>query len=262
MITVLTPTFNRAHTLERLFNSLAVQTGAGFEWLVVDDGSTDDTQAVLERLGPQAGFDMRVIRQNNGGKHVAVNTGCAAARGEWVFIVDSDDMLTPDAIEAVHAQIRANTEPDVVGLCFRKAHETGELIGQVTAYEAPVYLHPTEAGKIFKGDLAYIFLRSSLLAHPFPVIPDEKFVPELYIWNKIGDEGKILFVQDKVIYLCEYLPDGYTANFSGYLKRNPRGFLLFYWSQALRERTMFYKTKYMIRTVQCLLYACLKRARS
>jgi glycosyltransferase involved in cell wall biosynthesis len=79
MITVLTPTFNRAHTLERLFDSLAVQTGAGFEWLVVDDGSTDDTQAVLERLGPQAGFDMS---STSPGCTCAANSGRTRCR-QW-----------------------------------------------------------------------------------------------------------------------------------------------------------------------------------
>lgn len=259
MITVLTATYNRAHTLERLFASLAGQGDTRFQWVVVDDGSTDDTPALLQRLCGQAPFSMQVVRQDNSGKHVAINTGCAVATGQWILIVDSDDALTPDAIQTVHEHIQTVAQNDVVGLCFRKAYFSGELIGKSLPEDVPLAMHPTDAGKLFCGDLAYVFLRSSLLAHPFPVIPDEKFVPELYVWNQIGDDGRILYFAGKFIYLCEYLDDGYTANFAQHLKRNPRGFLLFYWAQFKRERALHDKAKFLIRSVQCLGYALLKR---
>lgn len=99
MITVFTPTFNRAYTLERLFKSLMEQSCRDFEWVVVDDGSNDNTRELLEIFSQTATFPMRYEVQENSGKHVAINRGAAIATGEWFFIVDSDDWLPEDSIE-------------------------------------------------------------------------------------------------------------------------------------------------------------------
>jgi len=261
MITVLTPTYNRAHTLIRVYQSLSAQTDLRFEWLVVDDGSTDETQGLLKSLLPQASFAMRIVGQANGGKHVAINTGSRLAQGEWILILDSDDALTSDAIATVNTEIVRNPGPDILGVCFRKAFFDGELIGEKDVQTSPLFLHPTEAGELFKGDLAYIFRRSSLQSRPFPIILGERFVPELYIWNKIGDDGKILFFPDKAIYLCDYMPDGYSANFSKNLQRNPKGFLIYYRSQFCRERSMLRKLKCLIRSLQCFCYVLLNKVK-
>lgn len=255
MITVLTPSYNRSHTLERAFKSLVQQTNKRFEWLVIDDGSTDDTDVLIQKLGSRANFKVRYMRQENSGKHVAINTGTALAESEWILILDSDDALTHDAIATVQQYLDAHQSADLLGLCFRKAFMNGAIIGQKQEFAEKIFLHPTDAGKLIKGDLAYIFRRSALLTHPFPVIPGEKFVPELYIWNKIGDDGKILFLTRKYIYLCEYLPDGYSANFTNNLKRNPRGFLVYYKSQFLRENFGIAKLKCAVRSLQCWYYA-------
>lgn len=259
MITVLTPTFNRAHTLRRLFDSLLQQTDKRFEWLVIDDGSTDETGNLVRELATGADFKVRYIAQENGGKHVAINTGAALAEAEWIFIVDSDDALTPDAIAAAGQVLAKQAQDDLSGICFRRAFFNGELIGEKNPSASQLFLHPTAAGKLLQGDLAYIFRRSALLAHPFPVIAGERFVPELYIWNKIGDDGKILYMTEKYIYLCEYMQDGYSINFFRNLKRNPRGFLLYYRSQFSRETSPIQKLKYAVRSMQCWYYATMKK---
>lgn len=255
MITVLTPTYNRAHTLKRVFDSLAKQTVIDFEWLVIDDGSTDGTKVLLEELENEANFRIRYFCQRNGGKHIAINTGCNLALGAWILILDSDDALIPDAIGTATEDIKKYPNQEIMGFCYRKSYFDGTLIGVNENLESELFLHPTQAGKILKGDLAYIFRREALQAHPFPVINGEKFVPELYIWNKIGDDGKILAFPNKSIYLCEYLTDGYTANFLKNLKRNPKGFLIFYRSQIFREKILVLKIKYVVRSLQCIWYA-------
>ena len=226
MITVLTPTFNRSHTLPRLFESLCSQECKDFEWIVIDDGSTDDTQALLSDFEKSAPFVIRVIQQPNSVKHVAINVGTFAAMGNWVLIVDSDDALTPDAITTIKEKLSQFNSNSLVGLSFRRAYFDGKIIGKRIVGPSVMKLTPSEASALFKGDLVYVFKKDSMLKNPFPVIPDEKFVPELYIWNKISDAGNIYFFVDKYIYLCEYLPDGYSHNFSANLKRNPQGFLL------------------------------------
>ena len=102
-ITILTPTYNRASLLPRLFDSLLRQTNKAFEWIVVDDGSTDDTREVVANLKEKCGgaFPMGYVYKANGGKHMAINIGAERARGELLFIADSDDLLIDDALETV-----------------------------------------------------------------------------------------------------------------------------------------------------------------
>jgi glycosyltransferase involved in cell wall biosynthesis len=261
MLTVLTPSYNRRHTLPRLHASLQAQPGGGFEWLVVDDGSTDGTAEWVRSL-PVGDFSIRLIEQANGGKHVALNTGVAAARGDWVFIVDSDDVLTEDAVEVVATAVEAagRTGRDVAGLCFRKADLDGRLLGREWRAEVvPLVGTPTRVGRLVDGDLAYAWRRDIMVQLPFPVIRGEKFVPELYIWNKLADRGEVWFYLDRVVTLCEYLDDGYTRNFGEHLRRNPRGFLLFYAAQIAREPRWVGKVKALVRSAQCMLY-CVRRA--
>jgi len=111
---------------------------------------------------------------------------------------------------------------------------------------------------LLKGDLAYVFKKDAMLENPFPVIPGEKFIPELYVWNRIGDCGDIYFFIHKYIYLSEYLSDGLSFNFLANLKKNPRGFLLFYRTQISREDNIMNKMKCIARVAHCYLYILLK----
>jgi len=137
----------------------------------------------------------------------------------------------------------------------------GTIIGRPLKEEA-IYLSATEAGKLFRGDLAYIFKKTALVKNPFPEIHGEKFVPELYIWNKISDSGNIIFFPRKAIYFCEYQQDGYSKNFMVNLKKNPRGFQLFYEDQFRREKSPLLRIKYAIRVIQCLYFRAKIREKS
>lgn len=256
IISIVTPTYNRAHTLPRLFTSLVAQQQLGFEWVVVDDGSTDGTRALVEAWQADALFPVRYLHQLNGGKHVALNTASQAAVCDWVFIVDSDDCLTPDAVAFICTQLELHNDAGYSGLCFRRGNLEGEIIGRPlgNVQQATQAMHPTEAGKFYAGDLAYVFAKKHLLAHPFPVFPEERFVPELFIWNKIGDQAPVLYHHHRVLYLTEYLAEGYSANFKSNLKRNPKGFGIYYRDQFRRERALIPLLKCAVRAVQCWFY--------
>ena len=101
MITVFTPTYNRAYIIPKLYESLKRQTVKDFEWLVVDDGSTDNTSELLAEWTKENDFPVRYIWQPNGGKPRAITKALAEAKGEWFFIVDSDDFISDDAIETI-----------------------------------------------------------------------------------------------------------------------------------------------------------------
>lgn len=258
MITILTPTFNRAHTLPRLYQSLVEQDSNSFEWVVVDDGSSDGTRELIDGFQREGRLRIVYCQQENAGKHVAVNTGVTAATGEFIFIVDSDDALVASAVSLVERAVQEHNLLALQGVCFRKILFDRSMVGRICESVEPVIMSPTDAGKYFHGDLAYVFRREAMLACPFPVIKGEKFVPELYIWNKIGDLGKVIYFPATAIYLCDYLPDGYTNNFPLHLRRNPRGFSLFYSTQIGRERSLKLKAKYTVRTLQCYVYMGLR----
>ena len=100
-ITVLTPTYNRAKLLDRLYQSLCQQTYQDFEWIVVNDGSKDDTDEVVQSFIAEKKINILYIKQENGGKHRAINRGVKEAKGKLFFTIDSDDCLTKDAVEKV-----------------------------------------------------------------------------------------------------------------------------------------------------------------
>lgn len=107
LLTIFTPTYNRINELERLYSSLISQTDFRFEWLIVDDGSTDDTENMVVSWLDTSPFPIRYIKQPNSGKHVAHNLGATEASGEYFICVNSDDWLEPNAVETILHDITA-----------------------------------------------------------------------------------------------------------------------------------------------------------
>lgn len=258
MITILTPTFNRASTLERLYNSLLEQTSKNFEWIIVNDGSFDDSEKIINDFLDKKILDIIYIYQSNQGKPSALNVGVENARGDYIFIVDSDDILTKDSISIIQERIKFHEDRKNIfsGLCFRKGDLTGKPLGDEIKYINYdfIYCNSTEIKNIFKVDLAYCFKRNYMILNKFPKFYNENFVPELYIWNKITDINPVYVYINKLIYLCEYLPDGLTANFKKQLENNPNGFLLYYKDQIFREKNLIIKIKMLLRILQCFFY--------
>ena len=131
MITVLTPTFNRGGRLQSLWNSLQKQTVKDFEWLVVDDGSTDGTKDLITQLQEKSDFPIRYIYKSNDGKHTALNVGIQTICSELIFIVDSDDCVTDDAVESIlkiHKKYRSQN--NICGYAFLRAFPDGKVNGK------------------------------------------------------------------------------------------------------------------------------------
>ena len=200
VFTVFTPTFNRASKLERPFLSLQSQTYRNFEWLIVDDGSTDDTEAVVRNLCAEAKFSTRYFRQDNAGKHIAFNRAVQEARGELFLCLDSDDECVPDAIEKLVAcwQSIPGSDKDnfagVTGLCI---DQNGNLVGT----KFPKDNLDSDSMEIryryrVKGE-KWGFLRTDVLAQfPFPPELRRTCLPESVVWNAIARRYKTKFVNE------------------------------------------------------------------
>ena len=129
-ITVFTPAYNRAHLLPRLYQSLLAQKEHDFEWLIVDDGSTDDTEAVITSFIAEGQIKIRYHYKENGGKHTAVNLGVQKALGNLFFIIDSDDCLTQNAIETLDLQwTNIENRGDLCGIIGLSAFSNGGIVG-------------------------------------------------------------------------------------------------------------------------------------
>ena len=213
MVTVFTPTYNRAAYLLKVFESLLQQTFKDFEWVIVDDGSIDDTSVIIDnlQLTNDKFFPIRYFYQENGGKHRAINRGVKEAKGELFLILDSDDILPPNSLERIdfyYQQIKDNNS--FGGVCGYMAHHDGTVIGKgcdigvldTNSIDLRYKYH-------VEGDMLEVFRTSVLKEIPFPEISNEKFVPEALVWNRIARKYK-LRVFHEVVYFRDYLEGGLT----------------------------------------------------
>ncbi len=229
LITVFTPTYNRAHLLTPLYESLMRQTCKDFEWLVVDDGSTDDTLQLMQGLRDRHddSFPIRYIHKLNGGKHTAINLGVKEAKGELFFIVDSDDELPAEAVQTIcdeYQSVRGIKE--IGGVCGYLAHRDGTVIGHPLV-RADVNTITLRYKMGVVGDMREVFRTEVLREFPFPEFEGEKFCPEILVWNRIAQKYK-LHVFDKVIYTADYLEGGLSDRIYEVRRNSPRATCLCY----------------------------------
>lgn len=215
-ITVFTPLYNRASLLRDVYESLLRQNYHSFEWVIVDDGSTDNAEKIVNTLIGDAihTFPISYIWKENGGKHTAINRGVEEAKGELFLILDSDDTLPADSFATI-AQYYEQCKgyKDCAGVCGLMAHHDGQLIGtgfpKEPMYESALQFRYAEKGNV-TGDLLEVYKTSVMREFPFPEIENEKFCPESLVWNRIANKYK-LFCFNKVVYYRDYLEGGLTS---------------------------------------------------
>ena len=233
-ITIFTPTYNRRNLIDNLYQSLLAQTQKNFEWLVVDDGSTDDTETYFsELLSKQQPFLIRYLKQENGGKHRATNHGVQIATGKLFFIVDSDDYLTEDAIEKVIKwESSLDNSHKWAGVAGLRGFSKQETVGQRNSRKFIDAKNTERSKHHLEGDKAEVYFTDILKKHPFPEIPGENFISEEIVWNAIAREGYYLRWFNEIIYICSYLEGGLTKDNSKD-RKNPQGRLL--WAKGQLE---------------------------
>lgn len=213
-VTVLTPTFNRGGRLQSLWNSLQKQTVKDFEWLVVDDGSTDGTKDLITQLQEKSDFPIRYIYKSNGGKHTALNVGIQTICSELTFIVDSDDYVTEDVIESIlkiHKKYRLQN--NICGYAFLRAFPDGKVNGKKFEVDEKIgsYIDVRVNGDDTSADKAEVFKTHCLKEFPFPEYPNEKFLGEDLVWVRMARKYEMVHI-NKAIYVGNYLEDGLTNN--------------------------------------------------
>ncbi|RJE91159.1 glycosyltransferase family 2 protein [Paenibacillus sp. 1011MAR3C5] len=249
LITVFTPTFNRAYTLHLCYESLLRQTSKDFIWLIIDDGSTDGTAGLVEGWQREADFPIAYIYQENQGMHGAHNTAYEHIRTELNVCIDSDDYMTDHAIEAILSFWKRHGSERYAGIAALDASPDGAVIGT----RLPAGLQSATQSELYarhgvKGDKKLIY-RSALTSGcpPYPVFEGEKYCPLSYKYILI-DQQQPLLLMNEVVCIVEYRTDGSSMNILKQYLRNPRGFSFF------RKTAMQYAVTYKDRFREAVHY--------
>lgn len=225
-ITIFTPTYNRAYVLNRLYDSLARQTDKHFEWIIIDDGSSDNTRNLADKWISEQKIRIRYYYQKNSGKMQAHNKGTKLAEYELFCCVDSDDYLSDKAVEEILNCWRQKKNNGIIGLLNYKINAHGDNVsGRNLNDLAGNICTLLDAYRKYglNGDTMLIYRTDVIRKHHFPRFEEEKFVPELFLYDQLDQKG-MLYIQGRNLYICEYLPDGYSHNIRSLNANNPRGY--------------------------------------
>lgn len=259
-LTIFTPVYNRKVLLIRLLESLCDQTSNSFTWLIIDDGSTDGTESAFNEAVAEKNpeFRIRYIYKENGGKQRAINDAVSIIDTEYIFIVDSDDILVPDAIEKVLEWIN---EPVIdkrfAGVSGVKGNFDGRALSGVPNFDGD-YIDCTNLERKeynLHADMAEVYRTDILKKYPFEVWPEEKFVPEALVWDKIAEHGYLIRWHKDIIYLCDYLEEGLTKGSWKLLRDNPMGYAMLFEHNCAYSKNKIGKVKNIIMMDSCLILA-------
>ena len=224
MITVFTPTYNRKNELINLYNSLLNQDFKDFEWIIVDDGSTDDTESLIKELQKENKVKIIYYKQENRGKSYAHNRGVELAKGEFFVGIDSDCMFVDDSLKKINFYFqKIKNDDNICGISFLNYKKgSSEVIGSKFPKDemTDTYYDIYHKDKVV-GDKEMVFKTEILKKYKFPIYENEKFVPEAMLFNRICKDYKFLCVNQAVIFV-DYLQDGYSSNYINLAKKNPQ----------------------------------------
>ena len=256
-ITLFTPTYNRAYIIERLYRSIQRQTYRDFEWIVYDDGSTDNTVELFEKWQNEDNdFPIRFYKGENGGKCRATNRALEMAEGEIFFTIDSDDYLTDDACEKIN-QWMESIRPlsDYCGVVANRGQTLFETRNTTWRDDpnSPWYKKPYRDATFLErypevtkypidGERAEVFWTDIFKKYLYPEFENENYITPAIPWNRMAHDGYKIRVFEDIIWIWEYLDDGLTIK--GANNRyfdNPKGYFLWHIEKAKFIKTPFFR---------------------
>ena len=259
--TVFTPTYNRAYTLDRVYESLKAQTFPNFEWLIIDDGSTDNTHELVQQWQQEADFPIRYIYQENAGKHVACNRAVKEAKGEFFLIFDSDNACVPETLERFKYNwdsIPEAQKSQFAGVTALSMDWQGRLLG--TAFPIDVIDSSTfeiRHPRFLSGEKWRLIKTSVMQDFSFPEIDGENFISEGIVWNRILCKYKNRYINEK-LQIVEFLKDGLTVSSVKIRAANPKGARLYYKEYLLLDYHFVYKIKNIINYIRFSIHGKLQ----
>ena len=242
-LTVFTPTYNREYILTVLYKSLLNQTSKDFEWLIIDDGSKDNTSKIVQKWINENKIPIRYIHQKNMGMVAAHNTAHHNINTELNVCVDSDDYMPYYAVETILNIWEKNKTSSSMGMIGLDAYKNGEIIGT----KFPDNVSEASFSELLfkyniKGDKKYVLRTDLIKKHlPYPYIPNEKYPAPSYLYLKLEEDYKFLLLNE-VLCIVEYLPDGNSMNKIKQIFQSPNAYALY--RIARMEHPYNYKDKF------------------
>lgn len=242
-LTVFTPTYNRAYILTQCYNSLVNQTNNDFIWLIVDDGSTDDTEDLVNKFISEGKIEITYIFQNNGGKYKAINNAIKNCKTELFSFLDSDDYYKNDTVEQFLVNWETiKNDSSVAGIVARRCNKEGKIVGsQNIIKDGLINFSNLRFKWNFYGDTCRMYRTNILKKCLYPEL-DVKFIPENVMLGKIDEKYNVLFL-NKALSVSEYLEDGYTKSYKNLLYRYPYSYLLSLKQDIINHPSFFGKCK-------------------
>lgn len=251
-ITVFTPTFNRAFCLHQVYESLLRQTNSKFKWLVIDDGSSDNTEEIVNDWIEEGKIKIAYIYQENQGMHGAYNTAYKNIDTELNICIDSDDYLADNTIELIHHHWEQHGSDQYAGLVGLDAKFSGAIIGK----EMPVDLKSSSLEDLYHkhkvpGDKKLVFRTEVVRSYPpYPLFEGENFVPHGSLFVQIDKDYELLCLNEVLVHV-EYLEDGSSRNIFTQYRKHPNGFRYSRLIQMKYSKYWKVKLKNTIHLVSC-----------
>lgn len=242
MITVFTPSYNRKKELKLLYKSLLRQDYKDFEWLIVDDGSKDDTKEYIEKLKKEDKIKINYVYKENGGKQSAYNLGLDKAKGNIFLCIDSDDMLKDNILETIENDFKTiEKNKDIGGVIYLQSYisDPQKIIGTVFPKDNALENYFDIYHRLgITGDKLIVLKTKVAKEYKFPMFKGEKFVPEALIFNRISLKYKFK-CRNIIAASKEYLEGGYTNNYFNLVKKNPLGNMLYFKELYNLEKSIY-----------------------
>lgn len=243
-LTVFTPAYNRAHTIWRTYESLCRQTCKDFEWLIVDDGSSDNTRELVEGWIKEAKISIRYIYQQNQGMHGAHNTAYANIDTPLNTCIDSDDYMPDDAVEKILACWREKGNDKLAGLVGLDVTEDGQVIGTQFPPDMPTTTLQGFYAAGGKGDKKLVYRTDVIKRYPeYPLFQGERYVGLAYKYMLIDQDYELITLNVPLV-IVEYQQDGSSFNMFKQYWNNPKGFAFFRKAEMVTTRSL--KRKFLI----------------
>lgn len=248
VLTVFTPTYNRAYTLHLCYESLKRQTCMDFVWLIIDDGSTDNTKVLVESWIAENLVPIRYHYQQNQGMHGAHNTAYELIDTELNVCIDSDDYMTDDAVEKIVSFWKRYKDRRYAGIIALNANKDGKIIGTALPADNRAITLSDFYVNGGQGDKKLIYRTAVMKKYPpYPVFEGEKYVSLSYKYI-LADQEYTLLIMNETVCIVEYMSDGSSLNMINQYKKNPRGFAEF------RKLAMKHAPNFKYRFRQCIHY--------
>jgi glycosyltransferase involved in cell wall biosynthesis len=249
-ITVITPTYNRAYILHKCYESLVNQTCSDFLWMVVDDGSTDNTEGLVKKWILDNKLEIIYYKKSNGGKASALNFAFEKIDTDYWVCLDSDDTFSSNAIEiAINELEKIRDDCRYCGLLALRNSPSGDILGgkRIPAGVSEATLMEIIDKYKICSEFIQFYKTKITSEYRFPIIPGEKFISPEYLSAELNRKYKFKVSQEIYCY-CEYLLDGLTKNKINVIKKNPKGYTL----RVLQAFEL--SESFIMRSKQCLNY--------